>query len=115
MSWYHEFDGGRAWYTNMGHTEATYAEPLFLKHLAGGIKYAMGTKPLDYTRAKPEENRFTKVVLAEGLDEPVELAVLPGEKILFIGRKGTVNLYTPATKTDHADRHDPRQPEVHDR
>src|SRR6267378_5228089 len=21
MSWYHDFDGGRAWYTNMGHTE----------------------------------------------------------------------------------------------
>ncbi|MEO8562694.1 MAG: ThuA domain-containing protein [bacterium] len=98
MSWYHEYDGGRAWYTNMGHTEATYAEPLYIKHLTGGIKWAMGTKPLNYTRAKPEENRFTKVVLAEGLDEPVELAVLPGEKILFIGRKGTVNLYTPATK-----------------
>ncbi|MEO6526974.1 MAG: ThuA domain-containing protein, partial [Gemmatimonadaceae bacterium] len=98
MSWYHEFDGGRAWYTNMGHTETTYAEPMFVKHLAGGIKWAIGTRPLDYTRAKPEENRFTKVVLAEALDEPVELAVLPGEKILFIGRKGTVNLYTPATK-----------------
>src|SRR3712207_9129325 len=38
MSWYHEFDGGRAWYTNMGHTEATYAEPLFLRHLLGGLR-----------------------------------------------------------------------------
>ena len=34
MSWYHDFDGGRAWYTNMGHTEATYSDPLFLGHLA---------------------------------------------------------------------------------
>jgi len=42
MSWYHAFDGGRAWYTNMGHTEATFAEPLFLKHLLGGIRWAMG-------------------------------------------------------------------------
>jgi cytochrome c len=98
MSWYHEFDGGRAWYTNMGHTESTYAEPLFLEHLAGGIEYAMGTRPLDYTRAKPEENRFTKVVLAESLDEPVELAVLPGERILFVERKGNVQLYSPATR-----------------
>ena len=39
MSWYHEFDGGRAWYTSMGHTEATYAEPLFLQHLLGGIRW----------------------------------------------------------------------------
>ncbi len=42
MSWYREFDGGRAWYTNMGHTEATFAEPLFLRHLLGGLRYAMG-------------------------------------------------------------------------
>jgi len=43
MSWYHDFDGGRAWYTNMGHTEATYTEPLFLHHLLGGLRYAIGT------------------------------------------------------------------------
>jgi cytochrome c len=98
MSWYHEFDGGRAWYTNMGHTDATFTEAPFLKHLLGGLRYAMATKPLDYARAKPEENRFTKVVLAENLAEPVELAVLPGDRILFIQRHGDVLLYSPATK-----------------
>jgi cytochrome c len=98
MSWYHEYDGGRAWYTNMGHTDETFSEPPFLQHLLGGLRYAIGTRPLDYSRAKPEENRFTKVVLAEELDEPVELAVLPGERILFVERKGAVKLYSPATK-----------------
>ncbi|NUO65360.1 MAG: PKD domain-containing protein [Gemmatimonadaceae bacterium] len=99
MSWYHEFDGGRAWYTNMGHTEETYSEPLFLKHLLGGIRWAMGTSTsaLDFGRARPEENRFTKVVLASKLDEPVELAVLPDERVLFIERHGYVNLYKPST------------------
>src|SRR4051812_743833 len=96
MSWYHDFDGGRAWYTNMGHTEATFSEPLFLRHLLGGLRYAMGTRPVDFSRARPEENRFTKVVLTEKLDEPVELAVLPDERVLFIERHGYVNLYTPA-------------------
>ena len=96
MSWYHEFDGGRAWYTNMGHTEATYTEPLFLRHLLGGLRYAMGTGRMDLSRARPEENRFTKVILAEKLDEPVELAVLPDNRVLFIERHGYVNLYTPA-------------------
>ena len=99
MSWYHEYDGGRAWYTNMGHTEETFTEAPFLQHLLGGLRWAMATKPLDYTRAKPEENRFTKVVLAEALEEPVELAVLPGDRILFIQRHGDVNLYSPATKS----------------
>lgn len=43
MSWYHAYDGGRAWYTALGHTEASYSEPEYLKHLLGGIQYAMGT------------------------------------------------------------------------
>ena len=98
MSWYHDFDGGRAWYTNMGHTEATYSEPLFLRHLLGGLRYAIGTGKVDFSRSRPEENRFTKVVLAEKLDEPVELAVLPGDRVLFIERHGYVNLYSPKTK-----------------
>ncbi len=42
MSWYHEYDGGRAFYTALGHTDASYSEQLFLKHLLGGIEYAMG-------------------------------------------------------------------------
>ena len=46
MSWYHDFSGGRAWYTNMGHTDATFTEAPFLKHLLGGLRWAMATKPL---------------------------------------------------------------------
>ena len=42
MSWQHQFEGGRAFYTALGHTEASYQEPLFLKHLTGGILYALG-------------------------------------------------------------------------
>lgn len=42
ISWYHEFEGGRAWYTGMGHTSESYQEPLFLQHLWGGIVYAAG-------------------------------------------------------------------------
>ncbi|MDB5124098.1 MAG: Trehalose utilization [Mucilaginibacter sp.] len=42
MSWYHEYDGGRAFYTELGHTDESYADPLYLNHLLGGIKYAMG-------------------------------------------------------------------------
>jgi cytochrome c len=103
MSWYHEYDGGRAFYTAMGHTNETYSEDNFLRHLWGGIQYVLGgDKPVDLnyqqvrTKRVPEENRFAKVVLDERLDEPVELAVLPGEKILFVERKGNVKIYDPA-------------------
>ena len=51
--WYHDYDGGRAWYTAGGHTNESYAEPLFLQHLLGGIKYAIGKNaPLNYSKAR---------------------------------------------------------------
>ncbi|WP_249600003.1 ThuA domain-containing protein [Zunongwangia pacifica] len=42
MAWYHSFDGGRAFYTALGHSEEAFSEPLFLEHLLGGINYAIG-------------------------------------------------------------------------
>lgn len=44
MAWYHAYDGGRAFYTALGHTEASYTEPLFIAHLEGGIKWVLGSK-----------------------------------------------------------------------
>ena len=41
MAWYHNYDGGRAFYTEMGHTEESFSEPLYLQHLLGGIQYAL--------------------------------------------------------------------------
>ncbi|WP_223789595.1 ThuA domain-containing protein [Marinicella meishanensis] len=48
ISWYHSFQGGRSWYTGMGHTTASYAEPDFLAHLWGGLLYASGVIADDY-------------------------------------------------------------------
>ncbi|WP_270040050.1 PKD domain-containing protein [Solirubrobacter ginsenosidimutans] len=42
IAWCKRFDGGRMFYTALGHTEATYTEPLFLKHLLGGMETAAG-------------------------------------------------------------------------
>ena len=100
MSWYHEFDGGKAFYTAMGHTKETFSEDLFLNHVWAGLQYVIGETPrtLDYQKAKPEENRFTKVVLEEKLNEPMELSVLNDGRILFIERHGAVRLYNTKTK-----------------
>ncbi|WP_234988664.1 ThuA domain-containing protein [Hymenobacter daecheongensis] len=42
IAWYHTYEGGRAFYTAGGHTDDSFREPLFLRHLLGGITYAMG-------------------------------------------------------------------------
>ena len=40
VAWYHEFQGGRAWYTALGHNVATYTAPFFREHVLGGILWA---------------------------------------------------------------------------
>jgi type 1 glutamine amidotransferase len=42
IAWYHNFDGGRAWYTALGHPSERYLDPQFTKHLLGGIQWAAG-------------------------------------------------------------------------
>ena len=42
VAWFHEFEGGRSWYTAGGHTAESFREPLFREHLRGGIEWAIG-------------------------------------------------------------------------
>jgi type 1 glutamine amidotransferase len=44
VAWYHEYDGGRAFYTALGHTIESFSEDLFLQHIWGGVEYAMGKR-----------------------------------------------------------------------
>jgi type 1 glutamine amidotransferase len=45
IAWCREFAGGRAFYTAGGHVRESYAEPLFLAHLTGAIRWAAGLAP----------------------------------------------------------------------
>lgn len=42
IAWYHEFDGGRSFYTGLGHTNEAYDDAKFRTHLVGGITYCLG-------------------------------------------------------------------------
>jgi type 1 glutamine amidotransferase len=42
ISWCQPYDGGRAFYTAMGHESEYFSEPLLLAHLLGGIRMAAG-------------------------------------------------------------------------
>lgn len=104
MSWYHEYDGGRAFYTAAGHTDESYGEEKFLKHVLGGIQYAIGeNEKLDYgkavTQIPPDVDRFSKVNLSYGeFFEPTEMTILPNNDVLIAQRRGEVILYTAETK-----------------
>lgn len=41
LCWWHQYDGGRQWYTALGHNISCYTDETFVKHIEGGIKWAM--------------------------------------------------------------------------
>ncbi|MDQ1091682.1 type 1 glutamine amidotransferase [Xanthomonas sacchari] len=47
IAWRHAFDGGRAWYTGLGHDAAVYADANFLAQLRQGVRYAAGRDDAD--------------------------------------------------------------------
>lgn len=42
IAWCHGFEGGRAWYTGLGHDAAMYSDATFLRHLRRGLRYVTG-------------------------------------------------------------------------
>ena len=40
LAWHHEYDGGRSFYTALGHVPAVFHNQLFLDHLYAGIRWA---------------------------------------------------------------------------
>ncbi len=108
IAWQHAFDGGRAWYTGLGHTVESYGDSLFLQHLLGGVQYAIGDgRALDYNKATtaraPADSLFTRTVLTMGtLNEPTEMAVLPNGDVLIAQRGGEVAHYRDADHSVHA-------------
>ena len=59
--------------------------------------WILSGKPEEDSSIKPDDNRFTKVVLTEGMDEPMEFTFLPDSRILFVERKGGVKILDEKT------------------
>ena len=72
--------------------------PPFLR-LSAFLLSTLGIVASSYGQsAPPEENRFTKSILTEKLDEPMEMTFLPDKRVLFVERKGNLKAYNPKTK-----------------
>lgn len=89
-----EFDKGR-----LSVVAATFND----EQLRSALTYAVGNNTVpDYgeatTVAIPESNRYTYRVLAQGMDEPMQMAVLPDNDVIIIERKGAVKLYNDSSK-----------------
>ncbi|WP_247236569.1 PQQ-dependent sugar dehydrogenase [Telluribacter sp. SYSU D00476] len=73
--------------------------------VGGGLLLASFTapqKPLSSLplsiEAIPDSSRFTHMMLAQGLDEPMEMAILPNLNVVIVERKGGVRMYDAQEK-----------------
>ena len=54
--WYHNFDGGHIWISQLGHDIANYTDPVFINHIFQGLKYiASVSAKRDLTKAYATE------------------------------------------------------------
>jgi len=56
-----------------------------------------GCKTSQDSSEKPDDNRFTKVVLAQRLEEPMQFQVLKDGRVIIAERKGKLKVYDPAS------------------
>ncbi|TDC07407.1 carbohydrate-binding protein [Streptomyces sp. 8K308] len=90
ISWCQNYDGGRSWYTGMGHTADSYSDPRFLTHLLGGIRSAAGAVAADCTASLTAG--FEKVTLDDNTSNPMELAIADDGRVFYIDRNGAVRV-----------------------
>ena len=88
IAWCHEFDGGRAWYTGGGHTNASFSESEFMQHILGGIHYVTGFVQGNFEAT--QSDKFDVTVLDDNPSNPMQLAVLPDFSVLYIERGGKI-------------------------
>ncbi|MFF5115014.1 ThuA domain-containing protein [Streptosporangium sp. NPDC000509] len=88
--WCQDYDGGRSWYTGLGHTKASFVEPNFLKMLLGGIKTAAGVEKADCSAS--QSGSFEKVTLDDNTSNPMMTDIAKDGRVFYIDRLGDVKV-----------------------
>ena len=86
VAWCSDFDGGRSWYTAMGHTAASFADADFLDHLLGGLQTAAGAGDCgEHERdVPPVAADFEKVTLNNDTNAPMEIDIADDGRAFYI-------------------------------
>ena len=93
ITWCQDYDGGRSWYTGLGHTKESFVEPRFLSMLLGGIQTAAGVVPGDCSAS--QDASFEKVTLDDNTSNPMMLDVAADGRVFYIDRLGDVKVVQP--------------------
>jgi cytochrome c len=91
ISWCHRFDGGRSFYTGLGHTQASYAEAGFLSHILAGIEMTAGVTKNASCGVPPDS-----------VDVPITVGgSVPGVLSLSLGSAPSLGTFEPAVAHDY--------------
>ncbi len=105
FAWYHAFEGGRCFYTAGGHNIADYVDDIFLKHILGGITYAIGkNQELNYDNVKKYAQKPVQLITLD----PGHFHAALVQKNMFSNVAPIVNVYAPVGQDveDHLKRID---------
>lgn len=90
ISWIRNYNGGRVFYTKLGHFPDVWTNPAFLQHLLQGMRMAAGRLPADFSGHRVKE------VIAEGV-WPDDIAVDERGNVWIAELRGKVHRYDAAT------------------
>jgi glucose/arabinose dehydrogenase/type 1 glutamine amidotransferase len=92
VSWCRDYDGGRSFYTGMGHTEGSYGEDAFSKHLTGALKWTTGIERGDCQATLAANYTVERLTAAnqpgelDQIGEPHGLTITPDGTVFYVGR-----------------------------
>ena len=98
ISWCRDIDAGRSWYSGLGHEADLYANHDVRRHLLGGVRTAIGGSA-DIECGATIWRNFQKTLLTREVGEPMDIAVMPDQRVLMTDRRGRLRLYDPADGT----------------
>jgi cytochrome c len=85
--------------TNAGNpNQFTYGAPVRESVLEIRTEEPKKSSQASVLNAAPDSSRFTHMMLAQGLDEPMGMAILPDYNVVIVERKGAVKFYNAKKK-----------------
>ncbi|AYY13882.1 DUF1349 domain-containing protein [Actinobacteria bacterium YIM 96077] len=101
IAWCSEYDGGRTFYTAIGHSASHYEDPDMRQHILGAIEWAAGAEDGDCGEPRegpPTEAAFEKVALDDNTANPMKMDIAPDGRVFYVELGGTLKVWHPDTQ-----------------
>ena len=118
IAWCSNYDGGRHFYTALGHMGSYWQEPDYQDHIRGAIEWASGEAEGECgpdREGLPTDASFDKVTLDDTTENPMEIAVDEDGDVYYVELAGAVKHYDRATGAVRRIAHDPGPPRQRER